>query len=110
MKRTSYTCGLDAAMDVIGGKWKPLFLWALMDGPMRPGELRRAVTGISERVLLTQLKQMEISGLIERKAFPEIPLKVEYALTAFGRSALEALTPLGVWGDVSMSRIEAIPR
>jgi DNA-binding HxlR family transcriptional regulator len=110
MKRTNYTCGLDAAIDLIGGKWKPLLLWALMDGPVRFGELKRAVPGISERVLVLQLKQLEASGLIHRELYHQVPPKVEYSLTDFGKSALDALAPLGIWGEANMALIEAIPR
>jgi DNA-binding HxlR family transcriptional regulator len=102
-----YICGLDAAVDVIGGKWKVLVLWALHEKPRRFGELKREVTGVSEKMLIQQLRQMEADGLIRRKAFHEIPPRVEYSLTELGDSLNEALGPLGDWGERHMQRIAA---
>jgi DNA-binding HxlR family transcriptional regulator len=104
-----YTCGLDAAIAVMGGKWKGLILFALQDGPVRFGELRRAVPGISERMLILQLREMEASGLVHREVYHQVPPKVEYSLTEFGRSLNTALAPLGEWGEEHMERIEALP-
>ncbi|SEF90436.1 DNA-binding transcriptional regulator, HxlR family [Nonomuraea solani] len=104
-----YTCGLDAAIAVMGGKWKGLILFALGEGPVRFGALRRAVPGISERVLILQLREMEHSGLVRREVYHQVPPKVEYSLTAFGESLNIALGPLGEWGEEHMERIEAIP-
>jgi DNA-binding HxlR family transcriptional regulator len=109
MKKRTYVCGLDAALDVMGGKWKALILWGLLDGPLRFGEVRRAVPGISERILTLQLREMENSGLVHREVYPEVPPKVEYSMTDFGRSLLTALMPLGEWGERNMARIESVP-
>lgn len=109
MKGRTYTCGLDAAIDVMGGKWKGLILFELGEGPLRFGELRRAVPGISERMLILQLREMETSGLVHREVYHQVPPKVEYSLTEFGRSLNTALVPLGEWGEEHMERIEAIP-
>jgi DNA-binding HxlR family transcriptional regulator len=103
-----YTCGLDAAIAVMGGKWKGLILFALQDGPVRFGQLRRAVPGISERMLILQLREMEASGLVHREVFHQVPPKVEYSLTRFGQSLNAALGPLGEWGEEHMERIEAL--
>lgn len=110
MKKRTYTCGLDAAVDVVGGKWKALILWALHDQPRRFGELRRAVAGISEKMLIQQLREMEAAGLVHREVHQQVPPKVEYSLTDFGQSLNTALIPLGDWGERHMERIEAIPR
>jgi DNA-binding HxlR family transcriptional regulator len=104
-----YTCGLDAAIAVMGGKWKGLILFALQDGPVRFGALRRAVPGISERMLILQLREMEASGLVHREVHHQVPPKVEYSLTEFGHSLNTALAPLGEWGEEHMERIEALP-
>ncbi|GAA2450952.1 helix-turn-helix domain-containing protein [Actinomadura vinacea] len=109
MKRRSYTCGLDAAIAVMGGKWKGLILFALHEGPVRFGQLRRAVPGISERVLILQLREMEASGLVHREVYHQVPPKVEYSLTDFGQSLNTALGPLGEWGEEHIDRIEALP-
>ena len=105
-----YECGLDAAVDVIGGKWKVSILWALAERPRRPGELRRGVTGISEKMLIQQLRQMEADGLVTRTAYPEIPPRVEYSLTPLGESLNTALIPLGDWGDEHMDLIAGCRR
>jgi DNA-binding HxlR family transcriptional regulator len=107
-KRT-FTCGLDAAIAVMGGKWKGLILFALQDGPLRFGALRRAVPGISERVLILQLREMETTGLLHREVYHQVPPKVEYSLTEFGRSLNTAMAPLGEWGEQHIARIETIP-
>ncbi|MEE1930445.1 helix-turn-helix domain-containing protein [Streptomyces sp. TRM 70351] len=109
MAKRAYTCGLDAAIAVMGGKRKGLVLFSLGDGPLRFGELRRAVPRISERMLILQLREMEASGLVHREVYHQVPPKVEYSLTAFGRSLNTALAPLGEWGEEHMERIEAIP-
>ncbi len=108
-KNRTFTCGLDAAIAVVGGKWKGLILFALQDGPMRFGELRRAVPGISERVLILQLREMETTGLLHREVYHQVPPKVEYSLTAFGDSLNTAMAALGEWGEEHLERIEAIP-
>ncbi|MEV4744346.1 helix-turn-helix domain-containing protein [Streptomyces sp. NPDC049555] len=109
MKKKTFTCGFDAALAVVGGKWKMLILWALhCDGPLRFGELRRAVDGIGERVLINQLKEMEASRLVHREEYRQVPPKVEYSLTEFGASLLDALMPLGAWGEANMARIVSL--
>src|SRR5262245_24276152 len=106
MKPRAYCCGLAAALDVIGGKWKVLVLWYLSPGPRRFGQLRRLVAGISEKMLIQQLRQMEVDGIVARKGFQEIPPRVEYSLTPFGVSLTEALRPLCDWGTKHMKKIE----
>src|SRR5258706_14073645 len=107
MKHKHYECGLDAALDVVGGKWKVLILWPLTTAPCRFGELRRQVPGISEKMLIQHLKEMEADGIVTRKDYKEVPPRVEYALTPFGRSLCAALAPLCEWGTQHMERIEA---
>ena len=105
MKPQTYGCGLEAALAVIGGKWKPIVLWQLADGPRRFGELRRLVTGISEKMLIQQLRQMELDGIVVREDFREIPPRVEYSLSEFGVSLGHALKPLCDWGREHTGRI-----
>jgi DNA-binding HxlR family transcriptional regulator len=92
----------------MGGKWKGLILWALVSEARRFGELRRVVQGISEKMLIQHLKEMEADGIVSRRDFREIPPRVEYALTPFGRSLWDALTPLCEWGTLHMKRIETM--
>jgi DNA-binding HxlR family transcriptional regulator len=91
-------CGLDAAMEVISGKWKVLILWALRDGHRRFGELRRLVPGVSEKVLIQQLRELEADGIVLRETVDQTPLRVDYSLTPRGVALDEALKPLGAWG------------
>jgi DNA-binding HxlR family transcriptional regulator len=102
----NYTCGLDAAVDVMGGKWKALILWALHFETLRFGQLRRELPGISERVLSLQLKEMQADGLVHREMYPEVPPKVEYSLTDLGHSLTEALMPLGDWGERHIIQVD----
>src|SRR5215831_16639524 len=105
MATKSYGCGLEAALDVIGGKWKVLILWHTRQGPRRFGELKRLVPAISEKMLIQQLRQMEHDGIVRRKVYREVPPKVEYSLTPFGTSLQQALVPLCDWGSRHMKRI-----
>ena len=107
MRDRQYSCGLEAALDVVGGKWKVLILWPLHTAPKRFGELRREVPGISEKMLIQNLKEMEQDGIVTRQDFKEVPPRVEYALTEFGTSLCAALSPLCEWGHLHMERIEA---
>jgi DNA-binding HxlR family transcriptional regulator len=104
-KHQPYGCGLEAALAVIGGKWKVLILWFLSSGPLRFSALRRSVSGISEKMLIQQLREMETDGIVARKDFHEVPPRVEYSLTRFGLSLLEALEPLCAWGTKHRKRI-----
>jgi DNA-binding HxlR family transcriptional regulator len=103
-------CGLEAALLVVGGKWKPLILFHLGDGKRRFGELRRRVSGVSEKMLIQQLRELQADGVIDRTDFKEIPPKVEYALTPLGRTLAKALLPLCEWGSAHSVAIEAIRR
>lgn len=107
MRRESMRCGLDSVLEVVGGKWKALVIWELHEQPRRFGELRRIVEGISEKVLIQQLRELEADGIVHRKQYNEVPPKVEYSLTGFGQSLNDALIPLCNWGEENMSRIEA---
>ncbi|MDW4913569.1 MULTISPECIES: winged helix-turn-helix transcriptional regulator [Streptomyces] len=94
----AFVCGIDAAMDVIGGKWKVLILWALNERTCRFGELRRAVPGVTEKVLSSHLRELEDDGIVHREVYAEVPPRVEYSLTPLGLSLNAALEPLGQWG------------
>ena len=108
MTKITFNCGLDAALVILGGKWKPLILFHLAHGVHRYGELRRAVGRVSDKVLIQQLKELQLDEVVERIDFQEIPPKVEYTLTPFGRSLARALAPLCVWGTEHMQEVERI--
>ncbi|GAA1874713.1 winged helix-turn-helix transcriptional regulator [Myceligenerans crystallogenes] len=84
-------------LDHVTSKWGVLIVAALADGTMRWGELRRAVDGISEKMLATTLRTFEADGLVSRHAYPEIPPRVEYTLTPLGQELAEAMGPLMEW-------------
>ncbi|OIJ84633.1 winged helix-turn-helix transcriptional regulator [Streptomyces colonosanans] len=100
-------CGVTAAIAVIDGKWKTALLWALESGPHRPGELRRRLPGLSEKVLTHALREMETDGLVHREVHDVLPLKTVYSLTGFGRELAEALGPLADWGHRRLDRLAA---
>lgn len=107
-RRGPYVCGLDAAMDVVSGKWKALILWELhAHGARRYAEIRRGLPGVSDKVLAQQLREMETDGLLHREVFPEVPPRVEYSLTEHGVSLNAALSSLGDWGRTRIARLEA---
>ncbi|AKL70747.1 MULTISPECIES: winged helix-turn-helix transcriptional regulator [Streptomyces] len=100
-----YICGIDAALDVVSGKWKGLILWELdAHGMRRFAQLRRALVGVSEKMLTQHLREMEADGLVHRKVHAEVPPRVEYSLTDHGRTLNQALGPLGAWGTERMRR------
>lgn len=94
----SYHCPVEAALDVIGGKWKPLILWALGDSVLRFNELQKALPGVNTKMLTKQLRELEEDGVITRKIYPEVPPRVEYAITDFGRTLIPILQALCNWG------------
>ena len=110
MKRTigpDPQCGLDVPLTIVGGKWKLLVLWHVARGPRRFGELRRLVEGVSEKVLIQQLRELEDDGILTRKDHHEVPPRVDYTITAFGRGLGDALLPLCDWGNANRRRVEA---
>lgn len=106
MTERGFYSGLDAALSIVGGRWKSLVLWQLAaHGPQRFGQLRRLVDGVTEKVLIGALKDLEAASIIVRKDFQELPPHVEYSLTPFGASLAETLRPLCEWGYANMDRI-----
>jgi DNA-binding HxlR family transcriptional regulator len=105
---TTFGCGLEATLSVVGGKWKPLILFHLQGDSLRFSELRRRVSGISEKVLIQQLRELELHGVVLRNDHHQVPPRVDYALTHLGCSLLEALTPLCAWGERNREHVEAV--
>ncbi|VEP16842.1 HTH-type transcriptional activator HxlR [Hyella patelloides LEGE 07179] len=91
-------CPVESAVKVLSGKWKILILWELRETPKRFAELRRGVTGITEKMLIQQLKELEKDRIIHRKDFHEMPPKVEYSLTERGRKLKPVFDALWKWG------------
>ncbi|WP_199228312.1 MULTISPECIES: helix-turn-helix domain-containing protein [unclassified Caulobacter] len=104
-----FTCGLDATLRVVAGKWKPLILYFLAQGgPTRYGELRRAVRDVSDKMLIQQLKELEADGLVKRTDYKEVPPRVDYSLTPLGVSLAQALAPLCAWGEENMAEVTRV--
>ncbi len=101
-------CGLDVSMAVMGGKWKPLILYHLNSGPKRFGDLKRLVAGISEKVLIQQLRELAVAGVLTRHDYQRVPPMVDYTMTPFGMTLAQALVPLCVWGTEHRARVEEV--
>ncbi len=93
-----YHCAMDITMDYIGGKWKTVVLWYLRNKTMRFGELKKQIPEITEKMLSIQLKALEDDGVIKRQVYAEVPLKVEYSLTEFGKTLIPVLEAIAKWG------------
>jgi DNA-binding HxlR family transcriptional regulator len=94
----TYHCAVDIALGYIGGKWKSVVLFYLMEGTKRYSELRRLMPDITEKMLAKQLHELQNDGLVHRKAYRVVPPKVEYSLTKEGRSLAPVLGALADWG------------
>jgi len=95
-------CGVVKALSIIGGRWKPTILFSLLETKQRYNELHKSIEGISERMLVAQLRELEADGLVKRIVYAEVPPKVEYELTDKGRSAETILQELSNWGMYQM--------
>lgn len=100
-------CAMIFAIGLISGRWKPLIYWKLMEKRVRLSELKKMIPKISERMLISQLKQLEKDKLVKRIVYKEVPPRVEYELTKLGQSLKPMLMDLSVWGTKNYKRIEA---
>ena len=105
-----YSCSVEATLDVIGGKWKCVILFHLLDGSKRFGELRRQLPDVTQRMLTLQLRELEEAGIIHREVYREVPPKVEYSLTSFGKTLEPVLLLLRDWGDDYMAQLLVLRR
>ena len=94
----SQGCPVEAALELIGGKWKGLVLYHLMAGTIRFNELKRQTGNVTQRMLTKQLRELEANGLVLRKVYPVVPPKVEYSLTGKGESLRPIIMALKEWG------------
>ncbi|MET9853163.1 helix-turn-helix domain-containing protein [Streptomyces sp. NPDC006450] len=90
-------CRARLAFDLLSNTWNAVLIWVLRDGPKRPGELRERIGSISPKVLTETLRRLEFNGLVTRHAHDEAPPRVEYELTALGRTMLSPIDTLGSW-------------
>src|SRR3954464_2162440 len=103
--RMEIGCGLEVSLAVIGGKWKPLILFHLNGGPRRFGELRRLIGGVSEKMLIQQLRELAGGALVLRHDYREVPPRVDYQMTEFGQTLAQALMPLCEWGNANRQQL-----
>jgi DNA-binding HxlR family transcriptional regulator len=99
-------CPLTAALAAIGGKWKLIIVYFLAESPKHFAALRKAMPGISQKVLTQQLRELMSDGIVNRKAKGAVPAPVEYSLTAYGRSVLPLVEDVRVWGRAHLDRQE----
>jgi len=101
-----HECPVEITLDVIGGKWKGMVLYWLLDGTARFNEIRRAVPKATQRMLTLQLRELESDGVIRRKVYAEVPPKVEYSLTEFGLSLKPILLLMRDWGTQYRTKVK----
>lgn len=101
-------CGLDLIAIVLYGKWKIRLLYFISEGFIRPSELQRKIPDATRRVLNMQLKQLEEHKLVFKLIYPQLPPKVEYGLTDFGKSLIPIINELGQWGDENQKHLRAV--
>jgi len=99
-----YNCPVEATMDVIGGKWKVIIIHHLLDGTKRFSELRRRIPQVTQRMLTSQLRELEGDGVVHREIYPQVPPKVEYSLTGLGRTLEPVLLVMHDWGECLIDR------
>ena len=101
-------CGLDLVGEVLYGKWKIRLLFFINEGNKRPSELQRKIPGATPRVLNMQLKELEEHEMISRVVYAQMPPKVEYSLTEFGKSLMPVVLNLGGWADANQEKLREI--
>lgn len=103
-----FGCPVEACVEVIGGKWKGVILFHLLGGTKRFNELSRLMPAVTQRMLTRQLRELEADQVVERKVYAEVPPKVEYSLTEFGRTLEPVLRTLQGWGANYLEQITQI--
>jgi DNA-binding HxlR family transcriptional regulator len=106
-RRKDYHGPVEATVDILAGRWKPLILWALRDGTLRFGQIEEGLSAytpnITQRMLTRQLRELEDDGLIVRKVYPEVPPRVEYTLTERYMSLMPIVAQMYAWGNEHMA-------
>ena len=104
MSMESTGCSVEATLSVIGGVWKPVLLFHLLDGKLRFNALCRLIATATPRMITLQLRELEADGIINRIVYPEVPPKVEYELTEFGKTLKPVLISMREWGTAFQNR------
>lgn len=104
MRIDETNCPVRATMEIIGGKWKPIILYYLKNGPRRFGELQRSIPHATKKMLTAQLRELETDGIVNRKVFEQVPPKVEYSVTRYGKTLLPIMELMAKWGKSHRSK------
>ena len=107
MKKPVTGCPVEVAMQVLGGRWRAVLIYYLLEGPKRFSDLRRDVPRISQRMLTLDLRELERSGLVRRTVYAEVPVRVEYELTPEGRRLRGIIHELCLWGKTVTAKAAA---
>ncbi len=97
-KTSIHSCPVEAAMEVIGGKYKVIIIWNLIDKTLRYNQLKKAIPQATPKMLSQQLKELEVDGIINRILYPVVPPKTEYSLTEIGKTLAPIVKSLCEWG------------
>lgn len=106
---SSYNCPVEATLDLIGGKYKALILWHLIDNTLRFNELSKLIPHATPKMLTQQLRELEADRLITRRVYPVVPPKVEYSLSSFGESIIPVLESMCNWGSAYLDELDTRP-
>jgi DNA-binding HxlR family transcriptional regulator len=109
-ENTNHTLFVQATIRVLGGKWKLLILWNLKDGTKRFSELKRLIPNITEKMLTQQLRELEKDEIINRNLRSNVPLRVDYSFTDYGKSLIPAIESMCEWGRIHLQRSETQER
>jgi len=107
-EKYSEGCPVKTTLEVIGGKWKGIILYHLIDGPKRFNFFRRVYPDLTQFMLTLQLRELERDGIVHREVYKQVPPKVEYSLTGFGRTLEPVILAMRNWGDANQSRLDEI--
>ena len=106
---SSYNCPVEATLDLIGGKYKALILWHLIDNILRFNEISKLIPQATPKMLTQQLRELEADQLITRTVYPVVPPKVEYSLSSFGKSIIPVLDSMCNWGAAYLDGLDVQP-
>lgn len=109
INKNEYNCPMEAAIDLIGGKYKSVILWHLNGKTLRYSELHRLIPKATDKMLAQQLRELESDGLINRKVYPVVPPKTEYSLTCFGKTIIPVLDAMCNWAAGYLDKLSFKP-
>ena len=109
MAHKTVSCPVEATLAIIAGRWKVMIIHQLLEGTKRFNQLQRELSGITHRTLAKQLREMETSGLVQRRDFREIPPRVEYSLSPLGMTLKDILRAMHVWAETHANKVPAPP-